>query len=149
MVRISDLITACLLIVLSIYIFHETSLYPEPFIEGAPGASAFPNVLAFCLIVLSVILIIDSFRHKSERVDSTNWKAIAKISIDLILIIAFLVILEFWDIFILMPLLLAATMFIMGEKSIKAIILLPLAFDLFVYVVFYRMFHVMLPTIYF
>ena len=134
---------------LSIYIFYETSFYPEPFVQGAPGASAFPNVLASCLVVLSVILFIKGLRNKKEIEDVTNWKPFGKICIDLILIIAFLMLLDIWDIFILLPLLLATTMVIMGEKSIKAIIALPLIFDLFVYTVFYKMFNVMLPTIYF
>lgn len=147
--KLSDLVIALLLIALSGYIFYETSSYPEPFVQGAPGASVFPNVLASCLIVLSVILFINGFRDKKESTGITDWKALGKIGIDLALVIVFLVVLEAFDIFILMPLLLAATMIIMGEKSIKAVIALPLIFDLFVYVVFYRMFHVMLPTIYF
>ncbi|MBN2570141.1 MAG: tripartite tricarboxylate transporter TctB family protein [Deltaproteobacteria bacterium] len=145
----ADLVISSLLMAVSIYIFYETSSYPEPLIEGAPGASLFPNVLALCLVILSVILFINGFLHKKVIEETTNWKMVGKVGIDLVLIIIFLIFLDIWDVFIMMPLLLGATMIIMGEKSIKAIIAVPLIFDLFVYAVFYKMFNVMLPTIYF
>jgi len=145
----ADLAIACSLTALCIYILNETSFYPAPIVEDSPGAGLFPNVLAICLIVLSIILFINGLRKRIEDTDSTNWKALGKIGLSATLIIAFLVVLHFWDIFILIPLLLAPIMVIMGERNVKAIIALPIIFDLFVYVVFYRIFKVMLPTIYF
>lgn len=144
-----DIVITFILAFVSFYIFYDTGTYPEPIVPGAPGAALFPRTLALMLLILSLILFIKALRRKTGQRVQLNWQAIGKIGLSLILAIAFWALLNVWDIFIMMPILLVSIMVIMGERRIKTTITVAIIFDVFIYVVFYRIFHVMLPTIYF
>ena len=145
----SDIVISFILIGMSLYIFYETSFYPEALVPDAPGAALFPRVLAGALLCLSAILFVRGVRRRTDVRGGLVWLAAGKIVLSLGLAIIFWALLSVLDIFILMPLFLASIMVIMGERRIKTIILVPIVFDLFIYVVFYRIFHVKLPTVYF
>lgn len=78
-----------------------------------------------------------------------EWRVVWKLGLTLFLAAGFIFLFEIWDTFILIPLLLGPIMVIMGERKIRTIIAVPLMFDLFIYVVFYRLFNVQIPTFYF
>jgi hypothetical protein len=145
----ADRVIALILIGVSSYIFYDTSFYPEPLVPGAPGAAYFPRGLAYVLLVLAGLLLIQSWRAKKEEETQMGWSVLWKLGLTFILAAAFIFLLDVWDTFILIPILLAAVMVIMGERRIRSIVAVPLIFDLFIYVVFYRIFHVQLPTLYF
>ena len=145
----SDIAISFILVGISVYIFYETNFYPEPIVPGAPGATLFPRVLAGSLLCLSAVLFVQGVRGGTGAQKGLTWLAVGKILLSLGLAVLFWALLSIWDIFILMPLLLASIMVIMGEKRIRTIIAVPIIFDIFIYVVFYRIFGVMLPTIYF
>lgn len=64
---IGNLIAAFLLIVISTYIYYETSTYPKLTMAGMLGPEAFPRLLALMFIALSAILIYQGIKG---RVDS-------------------------------------------------------------------------------
>ena len=65
----------------------------------------------------------------------------------LLLVIGFLLGVKTLGVFLLLPPLLGGVMAIMGERRPGTLVAVPLLFDLFVYVVFYRVFSVDLPTL--
>jgi hypothetical protein len=145
----ADRVIALILIGVSSYIFYETSSYPEPIVPGAPGAAYFPRGLAYVLLALAVLLLTQSWRARKEEATGMRWSVLWKLGLTFILAAAFIYLLDVWEPFILIPILLAAVMVIMGERRIRSIVAVPLIFDLFIYVVFYRIFHVQIPTLYF
>ena len=54
----------------------------------------------------------------------------------------------YWDLVYPLPILLGCVMILMGERKVLAIIAIPIMFDVFAYVVFYRIFNIMPPTVY-
>ncbi|MDH4268087.1 MAG: tripartite tricarboxylate transporter TctB family protein [Deltaproteobacteria bacterium] len=145
----ADVVMGCLLIGVTGYILYETNFYPSPIVPGAPGPAYFPRGLACTLLLLAVVLFVQGLRAKEEGDTGMRGQVVWKLGCTLILIVTYLALLEIWDTFILTPLLLAPIMVIMGERRIQSIIAVPLIFDLFIYAVFYRIFHVQFPTIYF
>jgi hypothetical protein len=148
----ADQVISLILIGVCAYIFYETSFYPEPIVPEAPGAAYFPRGLAAALILLAAFLFIQGWlpgKGAQKEEAKMQWPAVWKMGLTLLLSAGFIASFEILDTFILIPLLLAPIMVIMGERKIRSIIAVPLMFDLFIYVVFYRLFHVQIPTFYF
>ncbi len=148
----ADQVISFVLIGICAYIFYETSFYPESIVPEAPGASYFPRGLAAVLLLLAAFLFIQGRRAGKEvkkEEGKMQWPAVWKLGLTLLLAAGFITLFEIWDTFILIPLLLAPIMVIMGERKIRTIVAVPLMFDLFIYVVFYRLFNVQIPTFYF
>jgi putative tricarboxylic transport membrane protein len=141
-------IIAVLLVALSGSVLYATSSYPEPMVRGDPGPALFPRILACILILLAVLLFISSLKTK-ETTPRLSWRMMKRPLVVLLLLIAFVAAVDYWDTFILLPILLASVMMVMGERKLRMLIGVPLCFDAFVYLVFYRIFHIMLPTVYF
>jgi hypothetical protein len=155
MPRKADMVIAVLMIGLGAYVFYEALSFPVSIVDGAPGAGRLPMFLGSLLFILSLILFIQStgfFKQKTAEKrenEIVNWKALGKILIGIFCTILYLVLLEDIDIFILIPFLLLSIMLLMGERNITALIAVPICFNLFVFIVFYKIFGVALPTIYF
>lgn len=147
--RRPDAIVSLLLLGISSYVFYETASYPEPIVPGSPGPALYPRVVASLIAVSSVALFVQSVRETRRNGTPAAPLGLARMWLSVSLIMLFLFIAPHWDTFVLLPLLMSSIMAIMGERRFKTILATALVFDLFVYVVFYRVFGVPLPTVYF
>ena len=149
----ADVIISILLTLLSAYVLYEALGYPEPMVDGAPGTARFPNLLAGLLLFLSALLCMGAIRGTKSDTGVAkkpiNIKSQLKILIAIGIILVFLIFAETVEFFILLPLMLLAMMLLMGEQSKISLVTVPVCFTLFVYIVFYKIFGVALPTIYF
>ena len=145
----AEISISVILAAVSVYIILEASSFPEAMTPGSPGPALFPRLLALTLLFLSTLLFLQDVRGKTDAPRPIGWRRASRVGLLLSLIVAFLLLVDAWDTYILLPILLASTMFLMGERRIWLIATVPLLFDLFVYVVFYRIFNIQLPTVYF
>ncbi len=100
-------------------------------------------MLAVTLLVLAVTLAANAFRSSVGDAPEIDWRGTGKVGITLSLSIVFLVLAEVVDLLLLMPFLIAPIMMIMGERRPWVIVAVPVLFDAFVYLVFYRIFGVL------
>ncbi len=144
----ADAVTAAVFVAAGLYVLMETWSYPGSPVAGAPGPAFFPQLLAGCLIVLSLSMAASALRARKSGADDTiEWKGLRKISIVAALCIAYLALLQVWDFYLLTPPLLAAIMVIMEERRVRYLIMVPIGFVLFVYLLFHRAFGVELPSV--
>lgn len=145
-----ELITAAALLALAAFVFVETADYPGSLVRGAPGPAFFPRVLAGALAVLAAAMALTAARGEAGEVGAAGGEApggTGRIVLSLTLVVAFVAGVGTLGFFVLLPPLLACVMAIMGERRPAMLVAAPLLFDLFVYVVFYRIFAVDLPTL--
>lgn len=75
--KIGDRILAGILILISIFVFVETSRFPKYELRGLklPGPTFFPNLLAICLLIAAGYLIINSFfiRDRNTEFKVSVW----------------------------------------------------------------------------
>lgn len=147
--------------------------YPPSLVPGAPGPAFFPRLLAGLLFALGIALAVRAGREggavhgdphgepaaptdrmpdrdPEPREDEARASAarldLARVAGGVAAIGAFLWLAPWTGTFVLLPVLVAALMGLMGERRPASLIGVPLAFALFVYLVFYRAFGVAVPT---
>lgn len=147
--RAGEAATAAVLAAVAASIFVETAGYPASLVPGAPGPAFFPRFLAVILGLLAVLLAVRAFRRDGEAASAPvgSEGAAGRITAVFLMVVVFLAAVGALGFFVLLPPLLAGVMAVMGERRIGALLAVPLLFDLFVYVVFYRLFSVDLPTL--
>lgn len=143
---VPELITAAVLLVLAVGVVAETAGYPGSLVPGAPGPAFFPRFLAAGLALLALLLGGGALRG-ADRGEVPATEGPGRTVLALLLVIGFLLGVEALGVFLLLPPLLGGVMAIMGERRPGMLVTVPLLFDLFVYVVFYRLFSVDLPTL--
>ena len=143
------IVISILLGALSVSVFYATGSYPEPMIPGDPGPALIPRLLAGIIFALAVLLFVSTLRESKTESHPFRWRIVKKPLATLFLIVVFVAVVGYWDTFILLPILLACVMLLMGERKVLPLIAIPILLDVFMYVIFYRIFHIMLPTVYF
>lgn len=146
--RLADRVISVTLAGVATYVLFEARSYPPSLVPASPGPGLFPSLLAVVLLVLGALLWIRSTRGPRET-EKTEGGSVRRPLIALGVIVVFTAILESTDMFLTLPLLLAAIMWLMGERRAVSLVVTPLLFDVFVYVVFYRTFGVPFPTVVF
>ena len=146
--RRAHLIIAVILGLVSVVVWHDTSSYPESLVPGAPGGAAFPRALAVSLLVLASILLVGALRKDDEPETRVGWEGAGKNGAVLGMLVLFVLLAGVWDFYLLLYLMVSATMAVMGERSKRALLGLPILFVAFVYVVFHRVFGVDFPSAY-
>jgi len=143
---VADLVTAGVLLALALGVVAETGGYPGSLVPGAPGPAFFPRFLAAALALLALLLGAQALRG-GRRAEVPATEGLGRTVLALLLVVGFLLGVESLGVFLLLPPLLGGVMAIMGERRPGMLVAVPLLFDLFVYVVFYRVFSVDLPTL--
>ena len=146
--RRANLIIAVVLALVSVVAWQDTSSYPESMVPGVPGGAAFPRALAVPLFVLATLLLVGALRRDVEPETHVGWEGVGKNSALLGMLVLFVLLASVWDSYLLLYVIVAATMAVMGERSKRALLGLPLLFVAFVYVVFHRVFGVDFPSAY-
>lgn len=147
-----DVVASGILAAVSTGVFVETRDYPASSVAGAPGPAFFPRILAGVLLLLALLLVVQALlggsdaSSKKKRLGAAESKKIAGTIAISTVFVAFLAV---GDFYLMAPLLLAGVMVIMGERTWWKLVVVPLAFDGFVYLVFFRLFGVMLPSVIF
>ena len=144
-----DQVAAGVLLVVAGYVWIETAGYPGSLISGAPGPAFFPRLLAVLTAGLALLLGERAVRGTSTAGREVTGGEAIRVGGAVLLLVGFRVLLGRLGTFLLLPPLLAAVMLLMGERSMLALAGVPLLFDVFVYLVFYRFFSVDLPTVLF
>lgn len=146
--RRANLVIPIVLGLVSVVAWHDTSSYPGSMIPGVPGGAAFPRALAVSLFVLATLLLVGALRRDGEPETHVGWKGVGKNSALLGMLVLFVLLGSVWDFYVLLYVIVAGTMGIMGERSKRALLGLPILFVAFVYVVFHRVFGVDFPSAY-
>lgn len=146
--RRANLIIAVVLALVSVVVWHDTTSYPPSLVPGAPGGAAFPRVLAVSLFVLAILLLVGTLRRDGEPETHVGWEGVGKSGAVLGMLVLFVLLAGAWDFYVLLYVIVAATMAVMGERSKRALLGLPILFVAFVYVVFHRVFGVDFPSAY-
>lgn len=143
-----DRILAAIIAVIACVVLFDTRSYPPSMVPGAPGPALFPRVLAVALLLMAGLLVAGSYRTRSTAVPRPGVRGLYKPSVLLVLLVAFLTLIE-TDFFVLLPILFGSVMALMGERHVPALVGGPIAFTVFVYVVFQKVFGVAFPTVIF
>ena len=146
--RRSHVVIAVVLGLVSASVWYDTGSYPESLVPGAPGGAAFPRALAASLFVLASVLLVEALRKGGEPAVPESWEGVGKNGTVLALLVVFVLLAGAWDFYLLLCLLVAATMAVMGERRKRALLGLPILFGAFVYVVFHRVLGVDFPSAY-
>lgn len=144
-----DLVAAGGLAAAAACVWLETAGYPGSLVSGAPGPAFFPRLLALLAAGLALLLAWRAWRGTSTAGRDVSRPEARRVGASLLLLVLFVALLPRVGAFLLLPPLLASVMLLMGERSWLALAGVPLLFDLFVYLVFYRFFSVDLPTVLF
>lgn len=144
-----DIATSLVLIGVGLYVIIQARGYPGSIVGGAPGPAFFPQLLGASLIILSSILGISTIRRRAAKSEPEfRWEGLGRIGGVVILTTIYLSFLPSGDFYLTTPPLLLAVMAIMGERRVWVLLLVPVAFVLFVYAIFYRIFGVILPSVF-
>jgi hypothetical protein len=141
-----DLGASAVLVLVALYVLYEARQYPGSIVEGSPGPALFPRVLAVALLLLCGIMVHGALRRRAPETRAVDWAGVQRAALVVLLLATFLIVAEYVDFFVLMFALLAAVGAVAGEKRLHVIVLVPLLFVVFLYVVFFRGFGVMFPT---
>lgn len=151
-VKWADAGLGVILLGVGLYVLFAAAGYPGSLIPGSPGPALFPRLVAGILILLSLFLLLTTLGAARAGVQGATapekdthrgrWRVGAAVMV----LVPFSVFMDRLDLFLTLPVMLAAIMVIMGERRPSRLIVVPLTFALFVYVVFYRTFGVALPT---
>ena len=146
--RSANVIVAAGLLVVAGYVVHDARSYPASVVPGSPGPGLFPALVGLLIGLLAVLLLVHSGRFRLNADDTDTGSPVRALAA-LALVLLFVATLESTDVFIGLAALLAAIMWLMGERRPAALVCMPALFDLFVYVVFFRVFGIPLPTVVF
>lgn len=145
-----DLAAAAVLTGLGLYVIIETWGYPGSPVPGAPGPAFFPRLLALALVALSLVLAASALRSRQRGDEGAiRWEGFPKVGAVVALAVVYVTLLEVGEFYLTTPLLLAAVMAVMGERRAWVLVLVPVGFVVFVYVVFHRTFAVAMPSFFF
>lgn len=144
----SDIIIGAIVLGLAIFVYIETLSFPETIMTpGIPPASFFPRVLSGALALGGILLIVSGIRAKPEVLEAIKWKNIYRAIAGMVLMVIYVILMPHTDFFILTPLcLILPLMLIMGMRSKRMLILIPILFVLLVYFIFFKGFGIMFPT---
>ena len=85
-----DLIISIVIFSLGILLYYGSTTLPAGFSPGVPGSGFFPRVIAFCLIVLAILLFITWLKKKEVYLEKGFFKT--KEFKNLLLIVVFTII---------------------------------------------------------
>lgn len=143
--RTAALAEPALLAAIAVAVGWDSLSYPGSVVPDAPGPGFFPRLLAGLLVGCALVLLARVLMRPaaaSEKEPLGLWRlagAIAAIAV-------FLTLAGPLDVLVLLPVLIAVLMLLSGERSKLALVVAPIVFTLFIYVVFVRSLGVALPT---
>jgi hypothetical protein len=148
-VKRADVLASVALVALALFVFVETRSYPPSMSAGSPGPAFFPRLLAALLSVFAAGLLLRGVRtgHGAGSPPSLAWHGLARSGVVLGLVALFLLVVGRGDFFLMLAPLLAAVMAVMGERGFGALLVAPVCFAAFVYLIFFRLFGVPFPTV--
>jgi len=85
-----DLVISIVIFSLGILLYYGSTTLPAGFSPGVPGPGFFPRVIAFCLIVLAILLFITWLRKKEIYLEKGFFKT--KEFKNLLLVVVFTII---------------------------------------------------------
>lgn len=134
--------------VIAVGVIADTMSYPGSIVPGAPGPAFFPRLLAGLVLLCVAISLRRGRAPAAPRSEESvaPWRSVAAAAIT---IAAFLWLAPRTDAFLLLPPLVAALMWWMGERVWPVLLGVPILFTVFIYVILYRVLGVALPTRFF
>lgn len=123
---------------LSIIFFYLASSFPVAKSYAGVGSGVFPQIVSTFIFVLCVIHITQSFRRKDDlRLDIPNFRGIV---INLGVLVAYLTCLSYLGYFLIFtPLFLIILLRRLNVLDWRKVVCIALGFDLFAYIVFFRL----------
>ena len=143
-----DLIISIVVFLLGILLYYGSTTLPAGFSPGVPGPGFFPRVIAFCLIVLAILLFISWLRKKEIYLEKGFFKT--KAFKNLLFIILFTTIYvvawiyEAGTFLINSFIYFSIIIYLFGEKRIFQIISVSAGFSIFTFYFFTRILHILL-----
>jgi putative tricarboxylic transport membrane protein len=134
-------IIGVLLIIISTLFLIQTNSFPPPTAKTL-GPTFWPRIVLTVTIVLSVLMIAYQWMIPEIKLQNGN---ITRAVLGMVCLILFLVLCNFLGYFITALIFLVSILLIMGEKNWKILIMYPICFLLFIYLVFYLTLDVELP----
>ncbi|MFZ5753151.1 MAG: tripartite tricarboxylate transporter TctB family protein [Bacillota bacterium] len=134
-------IIGVLLIIISTLFLIHTNSFPPPTAKTL-GPTFWPRIVLTVTIVLSVLMIAYQWMIPEIKLQNGN---ITRAVLGMVCLILFLVLCNFLGYFITALIFLVSILLIMGEKNWKILIMYPICFLLFIYLVFYLTLDVELP----
>jgi putative tricarboxylic transport membrane protein len=138
-----EIATGIFFIVVAAWFLYEASKFPVNESSVDMGPAAFPQVLAWLVILLSVLLIITSFIKGSALKISV--KRFKQIVYSMVLLIIYGVAIPFIGFYIATILFIPIMLFLAGERKWKSIIGVTIVFELFAFAIFDTVLNVPLP----
>ena len=132
-------------------IFYFTKDFPE-YYAGAPGSGFWPRVIAAGIIIVSAVLLIETFVKKEEKGEPPiiyTSQGIKRVYILFGLIVLFGVGLQYLGLVISAVLFVPAVMFTLGEKRVIWLVAGGISVTAAIYVIFAVGLHVVLPKAFF
>ena len=135
--KTADRITGVILLVLSVYGYIYSSK-----LKGDAGT--LPKLIFIGLIISSIALFVFSFISKeNEPLEKMNWK---KWTVAVVGAIAYAALINVLGFYIATALYLVLTMFYFGVRNIKTLILVPVIFNLIIFVGFGMILGIRMPA---
>lgn len=144
-----DIITGLIGVLISIFVFIETSKFPKDIVMGI-GPGFFPRILAELLLIASVILIIQAIKRKTEETTEKfdlKDKNIQRSGIVLLVTILYFLLLKPIGFIIGGIIYLFVLMFILKKRNYFMMILIASGVTTGIFLVFKMILHITLPTI--
>lgn len=142
---------ALVLAALAVYVVVEAAGYPDSLVPGAPGPAFFPRLLAVALLGLCALLLVRLWRSKrAPSASEPRSKAAShrgRVLVGLVGLVLTLRLVPYLGALVVLPPALALILWLMGERRPPRLIAIPLAFDLFLWLVFVRALAVDLPNV--
>ena len=133
---------------MAVALFIETLGWPaREVVRGTTPPYTFPRLLCVGLALCSIGLIYHGIKHKPEQGTVTERKALYRVIAGVLTCSIYAILMGRTEFFIYIPLgLILPVMLIMGVRSKRMLILIPLIFALTAYFVFAKGLGVMFPT---
>jgi len=143
-----DLIISIVIFSLGILLYYGSTTLPAGFSPGVPGPDFFPRLIAFCLIILAILLFISRLKKKEVYLEKGFFKT--KEFKNLLLIIVFTIIYVVAWIYEISTFMInsfiyfSIIIYFFGEKRLFHILSISAGFSLFTFYFFTRVLHILL-----
>lgn len=139
-----NIISSIICILIGLFILFESKDFPQG-ATGVPGPAFFPRILAYFVIGLSVLLIINTFIKRDDRKITLLDKDSIKVYVTIGFLLAYLILLNFLGFIIATPIFLFSLIFFYIRKNILKNAIIAVLVTFLIYGVFSSLLAVPLP----
>jgi hypothetical protein len=142
---IGEIILSFIMIMFALVFYVKSADFPVSINPVDVGPAAFPRLMVVLIITLAIMIIARSIIKRNERNENITIDNVLILSIGIGSLAAYMYIMPRIGYFITTPIYLFFLLFMQGNRKYLQMVATSMGFTLFAYLIFFRLFNVLLP----